>query len=686
MNRLGAETSRYLRQHAAQPVDWYPWGPEALSRAASEDRPLFISIGYSACHWCHVMAHESFDDPDVAATLNRAFIAVKVDREERPDVDAIYMEAVQAMTGQGGWPMTVFATPDGRPFFTGTYFPRHDRAGMPGFDRVLDAVIEAWHHRRTEVDAQAAELGELVARRSRPPRPATAEPASWAALLQDAVGQLHRRLDPRFGGFGPAPKFPQPALVELACLHQHLTGDTTSADVVRTTLGAMAAGGIFDHLAGGFARYSTDATWTVPHFEKMLYDQAGLVRAYLHAWLIDGDRRWRQVVEETVAYVLDDLALPDGGLASSRDADSEGEEGRYYVWGTDELRQVLGASYDAVASWYQVDGAPAFEGRHILRRPVGAALARPAEVEAGRRQLLEARSHRTPPGRDDKLVTEWAAMFIAALAEAAGALGQPAWTRAAQDLGEFVWQHLRRAGDGRLMRTWQDGATRHLGVAADYAALVDACTRLAELSGRALWLDRAEQVAEDMLRRFTTSDGGLLATTGADADVPIVRPVEVVDGATASANSVAAGALLRLGALRGDQRSADAGLKLAHALATMAQGQPLAMAHAVAVACLAGTGTTEVVVTGSRLDILDRLRRRYEPSVVVLWGDRGPSPLWTGRPDDGSVYVCKNATCRVPLGDPDGLDEQLTELRRFDAGALGTLGPRAGTGAPEERR
>jgi hypothetical protein len=686
VNRLAAEASRYLRQHAAQPVDWYPWGPEALGRAATEDRPLFISIGYSACHWCHVMAHESFDDPDVAAALNDAFVAVKVDREERPDIDAVYMEAVQAMTGQGGWPMSIFATPDGRPFFTGTYFPRHDRAGMPGFDRVLEAVSDAWHHRRSEVDAQATELADAIARRSRPAPPPTSGPGPWPGLLHDAVGQLHRRLDTTHGGFGPAPKFPQPALVELACLHRHLTGDPLSAAAVTTTLGAMAAGGIYDHLGGGFARYSTDTTWTVPHFEKMLYDQAGLVRAYLHAWLVDADPRWRQVVEETVAYVLGDLALPDGGLASSRDADSEGEEGRYYVWSSDELQEVLGGSYPAVASWYQVDGAPAFEGRHILRRPVGGQLERPAEVEAGRGALLAARDARTPPGRDDKVVTEWTAMFVGALAEAAGAMGQPMWAQAAEQLGDFLWHQLRRAGDGRLMRTWQAGTARHLGVAADHAAMVDACTRLAELTGRAHWLDRAGQLAEDMLGRFATGEGGLLATTGDDADVPVTRPVEVTDGATASASSLAAGALIRLGALRGDQHLAGAGSELAQALAGLAREFPLAMAHAVAVAVLAGTGTTEVLVTGARLEMLGRLRRRYEPSLVTLWGERGTSALWTGRPDDGAVYVCRNATCRYPLRDPTLLDEQLDELRRVDAAQMADLRLSSDTTAPGGRR
>ncbi len=675
MNRLADEPSRYLRQHAGQPVDWYPWGPEALARARDQDRPLFVSVGYSACHWCHVMAHESFDDPAVATVLNERFVPVKVDREERPDVDAVYMDAVQAMNGHGGWPMSVFATPDGRPFFAGTYFPPSDRGGMPGFGRVLAAVAEAWSERRAEVEAQADELAAAVARGATVPAMAPVAGTARRELLGTAAGQLVARLDPVFGGFGPAPKFPQPALVEVLLQHHRLTGDAASLAAATTTLGAMAAGGIVDHLAGGFARYSTDATWTVPHFEKMLYDQAGLVRAYLHAWQATGDARWLQVVEETVGYVLGDLALPGGGLAAARDADSEGEEGRYYVWSDAELRAVLGEDHAVVAAWYQADDEPAFEGRHVLRRPVGAPLARPAVVDDGRRRLLQARDGRVPPGRDDKVVTEWNAMFAGALAEAAAATGRAGWAASAEEVGELLWERLRRPGDGRLMRTWQEGTARHLGCAADHAWMVDACTRLAELTGRARWAARATAVAREMLAHF--ADGsGLLATTGDDADALVVRPVELVDGATPSASSVAAAALVRLGALVGDVELAEAGDAMAGTLASIAAQHPLALANAVAAASLAAGGPTEVVVTGGRLDMVGEVRRRYEPDVVLAWGERTASPLWADRPDDGRAYVCRNRTCLAPAGDPEELAARLDEQRRSDAALLAAAGSR----------
>jgi len=669
VNRLVDEPSRYLRQHSAQPVDWYPWGPDALARARDTDRPLFLSIGYSACHWCHVMAHESFDDPDIAALLNESFVAVKIDREERPDVDAVYMEAVQALTGQGGWPMSIFATPDGRPFFAGTYFPPHDRGSMPGFDRVLASVREAWEVRRSEVESQADELSGVVTGRSAPPVIQVDRVPPWPRLLATAGEQLHRFVDTTNGGFGTAPKFPQPSLVELLHLHRLLTADSRSIAATTITLGAMAAGGIYDHLAGGFARYATDRSWTVPHFEKMLYDQAGLVRAYLHGWLIDGDRRWLQVVEETVAYVLDDLLLDSGGLASARDADSEGEEGRYYVWTDAELHDVLGDLYAVTAAWYQADGRPVFEGRHILRRPAGAPLARPAEVESGRRLLHDARRRRVAPGRDDKVITEWNAMFVSALAEAAGALERPHWSQTAQTLGDFLWQHLRRPGDGRLMRTWQAGEARHLACAGDYAATVDAFTRLAELTGQALWLDRAHVVAHDMVRLFTV-DSGLLASSGSDADPLLVRPVDTTDGAMPSANSAAALALLRLGALTGDDALSTAGRHIVDALAPATFDHPAAMANAVAALVLADGGITEVVVTGTRPDLLSLLRQRFAPNMVTAWGERTGSPLWSERPDDGSAYVCRQGTCRRPTADPADLVDQLDELLRHDSNLL----------------
>jgi uncharacterized protein len=679
VNRLVGETSPYLRQHAHNPVDWYPWGDDAFALAKQKDRPVLLSVGYSACHWCHVMAHESFEDEQTAREVNRRFVAVKVDREERPDVDAVYMEAVQAMTGHGGWPMTVFLTPDGRPFFAGTYFPDHDRAGMPSFRRVLDAVDEAWRERRAEVERQADALAEAVRRRTRIADELGVEGDASAdeprrrsaALLVSATSELGARFDSVWGGFGPAPKFPQPQLVELCLRHYRLTGAPASLAMATTSLGAMAAGGIYDHLGGGFARYSTDATWTVPHFEKMLYDQAGLARVYLHAWQVTGDRQWLQVVEETIGYVLDTLAAPGGGLCSAEDADSEGEEGRFYLWTTAEVDAAAGpALSDAARAWYGVTDEGNFEGRTILRRPLGAPLARPAEVEQARQRLFAARARRPRPGLDDKVLTEWNATFGASLAEAAAALSRSDWSAAAVAVGEFLLAHLRRP-DGRWLRSWQGGRARHLAYAGDYAWLVELFTRLGELTGKQRWLGEAADTASAMLELFG-DDEGLLSTTGRDAEQLVARPTEVFDAAVPAANSVAAAALVRLGALRGDERLGAAGESLFDRLCRVARAQPVAMANTVAGCALAGGGVTEVVITGSRPDMLSAVRARYEPTTVVAWGEPAPSPLWTGRRDDLG-YVCRGAVCQAPAGDPDELAARLDDQLEAER-ALATAG------------
>jgi uncharacterized protein YyaL (SSP411 family) len=672
-NRLADETSPYLRQHAENPVDWYPWGDEAFAEARRRDVPVLLSVGYSACHWCHVMAHESFEDETLAADLNARFVPVKVDREERPDVDAVYMEAVQATSGRGGWPMTVFLTPDGRPFFAGTYFPPSDRHGMPGFGRLLAAVDEAWHGRRAEVEQQADALADAIGRRVQLPdallhsegdRVADALPE----LLDRAVAELAARFDPSWGGFGPAPKFPQPALVELCLRHHRLTGDDASWAMAERTLLAMAAGGMYDHVGGGFCRYSTDATWTVPHFEKMLYDQAGLVRLYVHAWLASGREEFLQVVEETVGYVLRDLRAAAGGLCSAEDADSEGEEGLFYLWSPEELEAVLGPEQAALAGqWFGVDDGPNFEGQSILRRPVGGPLVRPPEIEHARARLFEARCRRVRPGLDDKVLTEWNAMFCSALAEAAAATGRAEWGRAAVEVAEFLLDNLRD-DDGRWLRSWQGGRARHVAYAADHAWLVDCFTRLAELTGDATWLERATAVARTLLERFGDGDGPL-HTTAVDAEALVVRPVELLDGATPSATSVAGTALLRLAALRGDQELHEAGARLLGVLGALSAEHPLAAAGALAGLELLEQGATEVVVTGDRPDLLAAVRRRYEPTAVVAWGEGGASPLWDGR-SDNLGYVCRHGVCAAPATTVEELVNRLdaeheVQQRRF---------------------
>jgi len=669
VNRLGSQTSPYLRQHAGDPVDWYPWGDEALASAKELDRPLFISIGYSSCHWCHVMGHESFADAATAEVMNRHFVSVKVDREERPDLDAVYMEAVQAATGRGGWPMSVFATPDGLPFLAGTYFPDRARRGLPSFRQVLEAVIEAWDARRHDVVGQARTLAAAVAGRLEPPEPSAGgqETRSAEVLCGQAAERLSSVFDPRDGGFGSAPKFPQPLLLDLL-LRDHLrNGAGVSLDIVERTLEAMASGGIYDHLGGGFARYSVDPHWDVPHFEKMLYDQALIARVYLHAWQLDGDPRWLQVLTETLSYVLGDLRDPGGGLYAAEDADSEGEEGRYYVWSAEELTVLLGPALGAeAAEWYGVTAEGNFEGRTVLHRARRGDLLRPPEIETARSELLAARGGRVRPGLDDKIITEWNAMMCSTLAEAAAATGRDDWAKAAAEIGAFLLEHLRRA-DGRVLRSWCQGRAGALGYAADYAWLVDCCTRLAELSGNPRWTMEAVTIARQLLELFTDDERGGLYTTGSDAAPLVVRPREVQDGVTPSAGSVAAIALARLGALAGEDQLSAAAERIVGSVKAGLAALPSAFPELLLAVELVENGPVEIVVTGDRADLVHAARRRFVPGAVLAW--RSPaigvpagdstvapfeSPLLTDR-EEGFAYICRRGACLAPVDDADDL-------------------------------
>jgi uncharacterized protein YyaL (SSP411 family) len=660
VNRLAGETSPYLRQHRDNPVDWYPWGDEAFARARDEDKPVLLSVGYSACHWCHVMAHESFEDPAVAGVMNELFVNVKVDREERPDVDAVYMEAVQTMTGQGGWPMTVFMTPDGRPFFGGTYFPPTPRGGMPGFVDLCRAVDDAWRTRRGEVLEQAGKLTQAVQRTvalgggERPGR----------AALDRAAQELRTAFDGEWGGFGRAPKFPQSMALDLLLRVHDRTGDDDLLEVVTTSLDAMASGGIYDHVGGGFARYSVDAFWMVPHFEKMLYDQALLARVLLHAWQVTGEGRYRLVLDETVEYVLRDLRQPGGGLASAEDADSEGEEGRFYVWRVDEIRAVLGddtEAADAAVDWYGVTPAGNFEGANILHRPVRGDLLRPPAVERARAALFTAREGRVRPGLDDKVLTEWNALFLATLAEAAAATGDEGWRAAAVGIGEFLLSSLRRE-DGRWLRSWQaDGGARHLAYAADHAALVDAFTRLAELTGEARWVAEARTTADALLALFEDPDGGGLFTTGHDAEALVARQKDVFDNATPSGNSAGALALARLAMLTGEARYAEAADRMARLVGDAAGSHPTAFAHLLAALDVMAGPAAEVAVVGDRHDLVAAVQRRFLPRAVLAWGEPFPSPLWEGR-TEGRAYVCEGFACQAPADSVEALEAQLAAL------------------------
>jgi hypothetical protein len=674
-NRLAAETSPYLRQHADNPVDWFPWGEEAFARAAELDRPIFLSVGYSACHWCHVMAHESFEDPAVADRLNADFVCVKVDREERPDVDAVYMEAVQAITGSGGWPMSVFLTPDRRPFYGGTYFPPDDLQGRPSFTTVLRALTDIWLSRRAEVEEQADELATAIGDRSRIVRRPDAvslldalDDGGPPDLLTPAAAELATRFDRAWGGFGAAPKFPQPTLVDVALRQSVRLGPGVASDQMRRlatrTLDAMAAGGIHDHLGGGFARYATDTEWLVPHFEKMLYDQAGLLRAYLHGWQVTGDPAYLGVAEGIVSYVTRDLTAPEGGVYSAEDADSEGVEGRFYVWTPDEVDTAAGDPdvARAVRKWFDVTSGGNFEGATILRRPVGGPLTGPDAVEVGRRRLLAHRAERVRPGLDDKVLTEWNAMYAAALAEAAAAAGRTDWAAAAVGIAEFLWDRLRDA-DGRWLRSWQrEGGARHLAYAADHAWLVDCFTRLGELTGRSVWTARAVATADDLIARFADPDEGGFFTTAADAEQLIVRTKDVFDGATSSANAVAASALARLGALTGSAAYTSHARGVVDLIGELLARHPTAFAHTVLTADLLARGATEVVVTGDRTDLLAEVRRHWLPDAVLAWGEPTDTPLWEGRAP-GLAYVCRGYSCQAPADDVATLAGQLAGSR-----------------------
>ena len=686
VNRLTDQTSPYLRQHADNPVDWHPWGDDAFERARAEDKPLFVSIGYASCHWCHVMAHESFEDSATAADLDRWFVSVKVDREERPDVDALYMTAVQATTGSGGWPMSVFCTPDGRPFFAGTYFPPTDRHGMPSFRRVLAAVADAWRERRADVEAQAEALAEAVASEATfLDRLADAQPGArmpqWRPTLDRLVATLAERFDPRWGGFGPAPKFPRPTLVELCLRHHAATGDERSLTMATTTLDAMAAGGMYDHLAGGFARYSTDERWLVPHFEKMLTDQALLARAYLHAWQATGSADYLQVASETLEYVLTELAAPSGGLCSSVDADADGVEGGHATWTRREALDALAAAglgevASEICDWYGITEEGNWEGRSVPHRPLGASLQRPAHIERGRAALLDERRRRPQPARDDKILTEWNAMFVAVLAEAAAACGNDAWAHQATAIADALFSHNRRT-DGRWLRSGANGATGESvaagareaagrapeavpAFAADHAWVVEGCIRLAELTGEARWTALAADAASSLLDLFWDAEKGGLFTTGHDAGHLIVRGKDVLDGAVPSTAATAAQAFLRLAGLTGEPRWRDAAEQLVVLAAPVVESQPLAVADMLAALSLA-EGGIEVVVAGERPDLLTTVRRHWLPDAVTAWGEPTPSPLWEGRAP-GAAYVCRHFSCLEPARGEAALETQLVPL------------------------
>jgi len=660
-NRLANETSPYLLQHAHNPVDWYPWGPEALERAKREDKPIFLSIGYAACHWCHVMERESFEDAATAEDLNRDFVAVKVDREERPDLDQVYMAAVQAMTGGGGWPMSMFLTPDGQPFYGGTYFPPQPTHGLPAFRQVLAGVAGAWRDDRLEVVGSAARMVAALASQAQSPG---AGPAPTRELLDSATAEIERQFDARNGGWGSAPKFPQPMTIEYLLRRAATTGDPRPLAVARRTLDAMAEGGVHDQLGGGFHRYATDAIWLVPHFEQMLYDNAQLARVYLHAWDLTGDERYREVATGTLEYLLRELRRADDTFAASQDADTEGEEGATFVWTAAEVREVLGDDAPLFTAAYDVTDDGNWEGRTILRRvtPRGDP-EHESKLANARARLLARRQTRPQPARDDKALAAWNGLAIAALADE----GNPRFSGAATAAAVVLLDELRRP-DGRLGRSWKDGRSTGEGVLEDYADLADGLLALYDSSFVERYFVAARELADAILAHFSDPAGGFFDTAD-DHEALITRPKDVQDNAVPSGSSMAASVLLRLAALTGDSRYREAADAAIATVTPYLARYPTGFANWLLAAHLAVEGIDELAVVGdpneeATQDLIaagvEAARRAGRNLVVAFSADPDASavPLLAGRTTiDGrpTAYLCRNFACRLPVTDPAAL-------------------------------
>jgi uncharacterized protein len=647
-NRLAGETSPYLLQHKDNPVDWQPGDEVALAAAREQDRPILLSIGYSACHWCHVMEHESFEDEDVARRMNENFVCIKLDREERPDLDAIYMEACQAMTGQGGWPLNVFLSPEGVPFFAGTYFPPEDRQGMPSWRQVLQAVAEAWRERSDEIRATGDRIAERL--RGGAALKPSEEPID-PGMLDQAVESLRAMHDPQRGSFGGPPNFPPASAIEFLLRR----GET---EMTFRTLRAMAAGGLYDQLGGGFARYTVDGNWLVPHFEKMLYDNALLARAYLHGWQVTGDPLFRSVCEETLEWALRDMRAPEGGFYSALDADSEGEEGLFYLWTPEQLREVLGEDAQAAADFYGVRPGGNFEGRTILTRGAEP----PANLDDLRRRLLAARAERVWPGLDDKRLTSWNALMISAFAEAGAVLEREDLLSAAREAADFVLGTLRDP-DGRLLRTFKDGQAKLNAYLEDHAYLLEALLTLYEATFEPRWFAAAQEMADSMIARFADEERGGFFETSSDHEQLVARRKDLEDHPIPSGNASAAYGLLRLAALTGEydyERRATGVFQLLHPIAAKHAN---AFAHLLQAIDFHLAPVKEVALVGGDVSPLARVvRGAFRPHLVVAGGEPDGVPLMAGRPavDGGpTAYVCESFTCKAPVTDPGELEALL---------------------------
>ncbi len=651
-NRLAHESSPYLLQHSENPVDWYPWGAEALDHARELDRPVLLSVGYSACHWCHVMERESFEDTETAAYMNENFVCIKVDREERPDVDDIYMEAVQRMTGQGGWPLTAILDTKAVPFYGGTYFPPEPRHGMPSFRMVLEAVIASWQSQRAEIADAAgriqAGLGAV----------AEAEPADSAPgpeVLDAAVAMLGEQADMTNGGFGGAPKFPPCSAVELLLARGE-------REIVNATLDGMACGGINDQIGGGFARYSVDAHWLVPHFEKMLYDNALLARAYLHGFQATGQERWREVCEATLDWMLEEMRGAEGGFYSALDADSEGIEGRYYVWGAAEIRETLQAAgvggSEAILTWWGVTESGNFEGENVLHVPAGPHALAPPEIEAARAALKARRAERVRPDLDDKRICSWNALAIAALADAGAVLGREDYLDAARSCAEFILAQMRDES-GNLLRSWKDGQGRIGAYLEDHAYLVEALLALYEASFESRWFEEALDLAEAMIDRFADNQNGGFFLSAGDAEPLVAKRKDVDDHPIPSGNSATAYGLLRLAALTGENRYEQHAVSVLKLNGPVAERHPQGVAHLLRALDLYHADVREVALIAEEsiaglAELAGSVRDELRPHVVLAGGISGADspPLLEGRHAvDGraTAYVCEGFSCQAPV-------------------------------------
>ena len=674
-NHLQHETSPYLLQHVDNPVDWYPWGEEAMKLAGERDQPILLSIGYAACHWCHVMAHESFEDEATAAQMNADFINVKVDREERPDIDSIYMQAVTAMTGRGGWPMTVFLTPDGKPFYAGTYFPNEPRHGMPSFRQILTGVTQAWNNDRANVVGSAGEVANQLQALSGVGF--EAQPLD-SEIFTRAVRGLGQRFDTTWGGFGDAPKFPQPMTIELLLRESLSNEDTHALEMAELTLRRMAEGGMYDQLGGGFARYSVDHRWLVPHFEKMLYDNAQLARVYLHAWQVTGDDFYRRVTEETLDYVLLEMRHEDGGFYSSQDADSEGVEGKFYVWSAAEIREALGEDADAFMRIYGVSDEGNWEGHNILNLHLDLeALAAQRGIDAGklkarmaaaRTKLYELRSKRIWPGLDDKVLTSWNGLMLAAFAEAGMALRRPDYIVAAESNAEFLHRTMRR-DSGRLFRTWKAGSeAKYNAYLEDYAYLADGLLALYEATFETRWMDWARELVELMLKHFCDSDNGGFFDTSDDHEQLIHRPKDLQDNAVPSGNSIAASVLLKLSLLTGNGDYWEVAERSVGTMTKFMSQYPSGFGQWLNAASFMVSEPREIALIGSPEELepfLEVARSGYRPFQVIAAGDEGdeaPLPLLENRTQvggQGTAYVCRQFVCQAPVTSPEELAREL---------------------------